>query len=54
MSLEKSGSMADQLLVLRNVPSFAVAWKNGIGSSDFRAEVKALESDHIVRGAKSE
>ena len=43
----------DQFLLLRNVPSFAVAWKNGIGSSDFRAEVNALESDHIVRGANS-
>lgn len=43
---------ADQFL-LRNVPSLAVAWKNGIGSSDFKADVKALERDHIVRGAKS-
>jgi hypothetical protein len=41
------------LLDWRKVPSFAVAWKNGIGSRDFRAEVKALERDHIVRGANS-
>ena len=45
--------IGDQLLLLRNVPSFAVAWKNGIGSSDFRAEVKALERDHMVRGMNS-
>ena len=45
--------IGDQLLLLRNVPSFAVAWKNGIGSSDFRAEVKALDRDHMVRGMNS-
>jgi hypothetical protein len=45
--------IGDQLLLWRNVPSFAVAWKNGSGSSDFRAEVKALERDHMVRGMNS-
>ena len=41
------------LSVSRNAPTFAVARKNGIGSSDFNAEVKAFDSDHIVRGANS-
>ena len=41
------------MLECRKVPSFAVAWKNGIGSSDFKADVKALESDHIERGENS-
>ena len=46
-------SSGDQFLLLRNVPSFAVVWKKGIGSRGFRAEVNALESDHIDRGANS-
>ena len=37
--------MGDQLLLLRNIPSFAVAWKNGIGSSDFSADVNAFDHE---------
>src|SRR5437879_3820066 len=37
---EKLNCQFADWLLLRNVPSFAVAWKNGIGSSDFNADVK--------------
>ena len=34
----------------RNVPSFAVALNCGIGSSSLKADVKAFERLHMVRG----
>src|SRR5579859_4723999 len=37
----------------RNAPSFAVALNWGIGSRSLKAEVKAFERLHMVRGANS-
>jgi hypothetical protein len=42
-----------QTVTERKAPSFAVALNCGMGSSSLKAEVKAFERLHIVRGAKS-